>query len=82
MAKTSSLLDEVKANLKDRRGPVSWADSLPDDLAAEAQAIKDQWREGKLATTKTALAHSLAKGLQARGVNIGQSGVVRWLERP
>jgi hypothetical protein len=82
MAKTSSLLDEVKANLKDRRGPASWIDLLPADLAAEAIAIKAQWRDGKLATTKTALAHSLAKGLQARGVNIGHSGVTRWLEKP
>jgi len=82
MPKMSSLLDEVKANLKDRRGPVTWTESLPADLADEVKSLKAQWRDGKLATTKTALGHSLAKALQARGVNIGHSGVIRWLEKP
>jgi hypothetical protein len=82
MAKASSLLDEVKATLSCRRGPAVWIDSLPADLAAEVKAIKAQWRDGKLATTKNALGHSLAKGLQARGVTIGPQGVLRWLERP
>jgi hypothetical protein len=82
MAKASSLLDEVKATLSSRRGPTSWIDSLPVGLADEVAAIKAQWLDGKLATTKTALARSLAKGLQDRGVPIGFSGVVRWLEKP
>jgi hypothetical protein len=81
MAK-NSLLDEVRANLRGRRGPALWIDSLPADLAAEVRAIKAQWREGKLATTKTALAHSLVKSLQTRGATIGPQGVLRWLERP
>jgi hypothetical protein len=82
MAKTSSLLDDVRATLKDRRGPATWIDLLPADLANELKSLKAQWCEGKLATTKTALGHSLAKALQARGVNIGHAGVTRWLEKP
>lgn len=82
MAKTSSLLEDVQSQLKDRRGPVTWIEALPAELANEVKSLKAQWRDGKLATTKTALGHSLAKALQARGVNIGHSGVIRWLEKP
>lgn len=81
MAKAPSLLDDVTAGLRDRRGPTSWVDTLPPDLAAEVRDIKARWKSGKMATTKTALAHSLAKVLTARGVTIGHSGVLRWLEK-
>ena len=81
MAKAPSMLDDVTAGLRDRRGPQTWVDTLPPDIAAEVRDIKAKWQSGKLATTKTALSHSLAKVLTARGVNIGHSGVLRWLEK-
>ena len=77
----ASLLDDVTAGIRDRRCQKIWIDVLPPDIATEVRDIKTRWKSGKLATTKTALARSLATALQARGVSIGNSGVLRWLEK-
>jgi len=82
MAKSPSLLNDVKARLPTRRGFAPWYELLPRETAAEVIEIKRQFRTGELATTKSALADSLSKALKARGIDIGHMGVLRWLERP
>jgi len=81
MPKVKTLLDDVKAGLNDRKGTLTWFELLPPDVAEEVAAIKEAWRAGTLATTKTALGHSLARVLTARGIEIGHAGVIRWLEK-
>lgn len=81
MAKAKpSLLDEVCSRLP-RKGQLPWHMTLRPDLLAEINAVKAAWREGRLPshTTKTGLASAIAGSLQARGVEIGPSGVSRWL---
>lgn len=75
-----SLLEAVKATLPSRKGFAPWYATLPPDLSSEVEEIKRQWLAGELATTKSALAKSLANALTARGVVIGRMGVTRWLE--
>lgn len=82
MAKNRSLLDEIKTTLPTRRGFAPWHETLPPDLREEVETIKRQWQQGALQATKTGLAQSLSKALKARGIQIGQLGVSRWLERP
>lgn len=82
MAKAKTLLDDVKASLNDRKGYAPWYETLPKETAEELAAIKAAWISGTLATTKTALAHSISKALKTRGKEIGYAGVIRWLERP
>jgi hypothetical protein len=81
MAKAKTLLDDVRAGLKDRKGTLTWFELLPPDVAEEVSSVKAAWRDGSLATTKTALAHSLAKVLSTRGIEIGYAGIIRWLEK-
>jgi hypothetical protein len=82
MAKArATLLDEVRSGLKDRKGTLTWFEILQPDVRAEVSAIKREWLGGNIATTKTALARSLAKALTARGIQIGHAGVIRWLEK-
>lgn len=77
----SSLLDDVRATLQARKGPPPWYETLPAALKAEIDAIKADWKGGRLQATKTSLSVSISKALAARGVKIGHSGVIRWLEK-
>lgn len=76
-----SLLDDVRATLQTRKGPPPWHETLPDALKSEIEAIKADWKSGRLHATKTALSMSISKALAARGVKIGYLGVTRWLEK-
>lgn len=75
------LLDDVKADLP-RKGQPAWHEVLPDDLRQEIESVRAAWLAGELgaSATKTGLATALSKALQARGIDIGRSGVQRWLE--
>ena len=81
MAKKPSMLEEVKAGLPNRKGFAPWYETLPNDLRDEVEEIRRLWHTGTLATTKTALGMQLSKVLASRGVNIGHSGVIKWLEK-
>ena len=52
---------------------------MPADLLAELEEVRRQYRSGELRGTKTGTATALAKALQARGIDIGQKGVEKWL---
>lgn len=81
MAKARSLLDEVKDTLPSGRGPRTWYHALPDDIRSECDQIKAAYKAGAMGT-KTGLSAALSKALKARGIDIGHSGVITWLERP
>lgn len=77
-----ALLDDVLGTLPTERGVKPWYETVPPDLAEELRIIKEQWLSGKLPATKTGLGYTLSRALKSRGVTIGHSGVIRWLERP
>ena len=81
MAKAKSLVDEVRSALPTGRGPQTWYDRLPDDVRSECDQIKAAFHAGEMGT-KTGLGFALARVLKTRGVYIGHSGVISWLERP
>ena len=77
------LLDEVAKALP-KKGQQPWHTVIDPALLKELEAVKKAFRtnDGTLPahTTKTGLAFALAKSLKARGIDIGRSGVQRWLE--
>ncbi len=77
---TPSLLDVTRQQIPLHRGFLPWYDKLPAELQREADAVKSAFLAGTLGT-KTATAVALASALQKRGVRIGRSGVLRWLEK-
>jgi hypothetical protein len=80
MAKARSLIEDVAGDLPRRKGFRPWYETLPADISEECVAIKAAWKEGRMGT-KTGLARALSKNLRARGIEIGQLGVIRWLEK-
>jgi len=81
MAKARSLVDEVKSSLPSGRGPLTWYDRLSPEMRDECDKIKAAFRAGEMGT-KTGLGFTLARVLKSRGIDIGHSGVISWLERP
>ena len=75
-----SLLDEVENNIPKSKGFAPWYEKLPDDIREECEQIKAAWQAGRLGT-KTGLANALSRSLKSRGIGIGCSGVIKWLEK-
>lgn len=81
-----TLLDEVLAELP-RKGFVPWYERLDADTHRELAEIRRRFWAGELknedgrSPTKTGLAYLLSKKLASRGIHIGNTGVVQWLER-
>lgn len=79
MAKRS-LMDDIRQHLP-RKGVAPWFTTIDADLQAELESIRADFHAGRLGpgVTKTGLSHAVAKSLQQRGIQIGHSGVQRWL---
>lgn len=78
---SGSLLEQVRANLPQlvRR---CWVNALPADTRAELEAIREDWKAGRLGptVTKTGLARAIAVTLVERGLACHASTVCRWLD--
>lgn len=81
MAKRTTLLDEVLKRIP-KKGFSPWHQRIPQDMLVEIESIRSAFWSGQLParTTLTGLSHALSKSLQERGVDIGHSGVKKWLE--
>lgn len=81
MAKSRTLLEEVRALLP-KKGQKPWHERTDPELRKELEAIKADFLAGKMGpgVTKTGLSTALAKSLKDRGMEIGFSGVQRWLQ--
>lgn len=81
MAK-KSLRDTVLANLP-RKGQAPWHEGVEAGLREELEAMKADFWGGRLGprVTKTGLSAAIARSLQDHGIDIGPSGVQRWLEQ-
>lgn len=63
-----NLLDDVLQRVKPVKCSKSWHDRLPSDVAAEVEALREQYRNGKLGDQNpTRLAAALAESLAERG---------------
>jgi hypothetical protein len=78
MPKSTKLLEDVQGLLP-KKGFKPWHEKVPADLLAELEEVRRQYRSGALGGTKTGTATALSKALQARGIDIGQRGVEKWL---
>jgi hypothetical protein len=77
-AKPLSLADEVVAGLQ-KKGPPAWHENIPTSIMTELEAIRADFRGGKMKTTKTTLSRSISKAMKARGHAVGDHAVVKWL---
>lgn len=83
MGKPPSLADAIRAAVpavvrRSRR----WDELLDADTLADLKAVRDDWRSGRLAGSKTSIAKVIASELNARGLSeIGVQGVLSWLAR-
>lgn len=78
----SDLAASIRAAIPSGRpGTTSWFQRIPREVLAELEAIRQEFRDGKLAGTKTGLARTISNELLARGLsNIGPQGVIEWLK--
>ena len=80
MAKKAKLLDEVLGRLsqpKRRR----WIDGVPPDICGELGQVKEQFRGGLMGRASAhGLGNLLAESLAARGIQVHQTTLVRWLK--
>lgn len=76
-----NLLDDVLQRVKPVRCSKSWHDRLPADVAKEVEALRDQYRSGKLGKQNvTRLAVALVESLAARGFEMPKARQVAiWL---
>ena len=80
-----ALVDEVLARVRPVKCAKSWHDRLPPDVAAEVDALRDQFQSGELGDhNATRLAVALTESLEARGIEMPKAKqVVIWLgEKP
>ena len=77
----SPLVSEILAGVAAiRKGPAGWFEKIPADAQAELIELRDRFRSGTLACTKTGLAKSIHTALVGRDVlQVGWREVERWL---
>ena len=79
--KKPSLSEAIRAAVPPKPGRCRpwWQKISPADLA-EVEAIRDDWRAGRLAGSKYGVAKAMAKELNDRGISdVGIQGVIAWL---
>jgi|Laugresu1bdmlbdd_1035124.scaffolds.fasta_scaffold01217_16 hypothetical protein len=80
-AEALSLADAIRASIPtvQRRG-VRWWESLPADVLAELDAVREDFHAGRLPNNKSAVARAVVEHLHARGLSdVKQQGVLAWL---
>jgi hypothetical protein len=80
-AVTISLADAIRASVPKSARPVArWWHSLPPDVLEELNAVRDDLRQGRLPSNKSAVARAIVEHLHARGLSeVRQQGVLAWL---
>ena len=76
-----TLVDDVLKRVKPVKCSKSWHDRLPSDVAAEVEALREQYRSGMLGDPNvTRLAVALAESLAERGFEMPRPRqVAMWL---
>ena len=79
--KRGSLSDAIRAAVPSMvRRSTCWWERIDAETLAELEAIREEWRSGRLAGSKSALARAIADQLNARGLSdVGKQGVTSWL---
>jgi hypothetical protein len=80
MAKKIGLLDDVLGRLTDTKRR-RWIDGVPADLRVELGQVKEQFRGGLMGkTTAHGLCNLLVQSLAARGIQVHEATLSRWLK--
>jgi len=75
-----SLRDLIVGNLPKRKS-VTFESTLPADVLAELQEIREDFRAGRMpGVTKTGLGKAISVSLAERGMTFHSLTVTRWLE--
>ena len=80
---SGGLLEDVRRAVSDaRHGPATWYERLAPEHRAELDAIKAEWKAGELGSRRKTLARAIAANMRSRGIsNVGEQGVIAWLEK-
>jgi hypothetical protein len=80
MAKKARLLDEVLGRLSEPKRR-RWIDGIPPELSGELGQVKEQFRGGLMGkTTAHGLCNLLVESLAARGIQVHEATLARWLK--
>jgi hypothetical protein len=79
----TKLGERIRKALPKRMGGVRpWYEKLSAETRKELDGVKQEWRDGKLESPKWTLARTISETLKQDGIiNIGECGVVKWLEQ-
>ena len=79
--KRPSLAEAIRAAVPPKPGRCRpWWQKISPAHLAEVESIRDEWRAGRLAGTKSGVAKAMAKELNDRGISdVGIQGVIAWL---
>ena len=77
----ASLADAIRASVPDRvRRSLLWWEKLSPDVLAELEAVRQDFRHGRLPPNKSALARAIVEHLHARNLaTVKTQGVISWL---
>ena len=76
-----SLADAIRSSVPERvRRAVQWWEKLSPDVLSELNAIREDFRHGRLPPNKSALARAIVEHLTARKLSeVKTQGVIAWL---
>jgi hypothetical protein len=59
-----------------------WHQRVPAEHADTVRAIHDAWHDGLFGTRRYPAARAISKRLRDLGIDIGEQGVIAWLQLP
>ena len=76
-----SLADAIRSSVPASvRRSVRWWEKLSPDVLSELDAVRDDFRHGRLPPSKSALARAIVEHLHARNLSdVKTQGVIAWL---
>jgi len=76
-----SLADAIRSSIPTTGRPVlRWWHALTPEVLAELNAVRDDLRQGRLPSNKSAVARAIVEHLHARGLSeVRKQGVLAWL---
>lgn len=83
MAKARDIVAAIAAAIpQNRPGSRPWWERAAPEHAATLEAIHAAWHRGEFGPRKITAARVIAKALAEFDINIGEQGVISWLELP
>jgi hypothetical protein len=81
--KAADIVAEIAAAVpRDNHGLRPWYERAAPEHGELLDAIYDAWHTGGFGTRRITAARTIAAKLQSLGIQIGEQGVLNWLDKP